>query len=226
MRKQLLVTAAAAALMIVPTILNAQSPGAGASGSGAAATSPSTGGSTGGAATGAASGSTSTTTKSDSAPASSSSGSMSRDSGSGSSAQSGSGTGTSAPSNRSAQDNQKAGSPNAAQNAPGQNATGQNAAGQNSANTTGQAGAAGKLTTEQRTQVTSVVKQQNIRAETNVNFSISVGTRVPSHVHFYPVPQEIVTIYPAWRGYKLFRARNEIIIVQPETLEIVAVIPS
>jgi hypothetical protein len=214
MRKQLLVTAAAAALMIVPTVLNAQSPGAGASGSGTAATSPSTGGSASGTATGAASGNTSTTTKSDTAPAAGSSGSTSRDSGS--SAQSGSGTGTNAPANRSAQDNQKAGSSNA----------GQNAAGQNSANTTGQAGAAGKLTTEQRTQVTSVVKQQNIRAETNVNFSISVGTRVPSHVHFYPVPQEIVTIYPAWRGYKLFRARNEIIIVQPETLEIVAVIPS
>jgi len=93
-----------------------------------------------------------------------------------------------------------------------------------STTTTGQAGAGAKLTTEQRTKVTTVIKQQNVQPVTNVNFSISVGTRVPREVHFHPLPAEIITIYPDWRGYEFFLVRNEIIVVNPRTLEIVAVL--
>lgn len=92
--------------------------------------------------------------------------------------------------------------------------------------TTGQAGAGAKLTSEQRTQITTVIHKQNVKPVTNVNFSISVGTRVPRTVSFHPVPTEIVTIYPDWRGYEFFLVRDEIVIVNPRTLEIVAVLPA
>ncbi len=93
--------------------------------------------------------------------------------------------------------------------------------------TMGQAGAGGKqLTTEQRTKVTTVIKQQNVQPITNINFSISVGTRVPREVRFNPLPAEIITVYPDWRGYEFFLARGEIIVVDPRTLEIVAVLPA
>jgi hypothetical protein len=90
--------------------------------------------------------------------------------------------------------------------------------------TTGQAGAGGKLSTEQRTKITTVIHQQNVRPVTNVNFSISVGTRVPRDVGFHPLPAEIVTIYPDWRGYEFFLVNEQVIVVNPRTLEIVAVI--
>lgn len=93
-----------------------------------------------------------------------------------------------------------------------------------STTTTGQAGAGAKLSTEQRTKVTTVIKNEHIRPETNVNFSISVGTRVPREVHFHPLPTEIITIYPAWRGYEFFLVRDQIVVVDPHTLEIVAVL--
>lgn len=92
--------------------------------------------------------------------------------------------------------------------------------------TTGQAGAGAKLTSEQRTQVTTIIHKQNVKPVTNVNFSISVGTKVPRTVTFHPVPTEIVTIYPAWRGYEFFLVREEIVIINPRTLEIVAVLPA
>jgi microcystin-dependent protein len=98
--------------------------------------------------------------------------------------------------------------------------------GANAPNTTGQAAAGAKLTTEQRTKVTTVIKQQNVQPVTNINFSISVGTRVPRDISFHPVPTEIITVYPAWRGYQFFLARGEIIIVDPATFEIVAVLPA
>jgi uncharacterized protein DUF1236 len=93
-----------------------------------------------------------------------------------------------------------------------------------STTTTGQAGAGAKLSTEQRTKITSVIKSQNVRPATNVNFSISVGARVPRTVGFHPLPAEIVTIYPEWRGYEFFLVNNQIIVVNPRTLEIVDVI--
>jgi hypothetical protein len=93
-----------------------------------------------------------------------------------------------------------------------------------STTTTGQAGAGAKLSTEQRTKITTVIKSQNVRPVTNVNFSISVGTHVPRNVGFHPLPAEIVTIYPEWRGYEFFLVNNQIIVVNPRTLEIVDVI--
>ena len=64
------------------------------------------------------------------------------------------------------------------------------AAGQ-STTTTGQAGAGAKLSTEQRTQITSVIKEQRVSPVTNVNFSISVDTRVPRDVTFHALPSRV-----------------------------------
>ena len=70
----------------------------------------------------------------------------------------------------------------------------------------------------------AAIKQHNVQPMTNVNFSISVGSRVPRTVHFYPVPEEIVLFYPRWRGYDYFLVGDQIIVVNPRTHEIVAVL--
>ncbi|MEH2514358.1 hypothetical protein V1291_005712 [Nitrobacteraceae bacterium AZCC 1564] len=101
------------------------------------------------------------------------------------------------------------------------NATDNNA---RSGTTTGQAASGAKLTTEQRTQVRDVITKENVRSVTNVDFSISVGTRVPRSVEFHPLPAQVVTIYPDWRGYEFFVVRDQIVVVNPRTLEIVAVL--
>jgi hypothetical protein len=90
--------------------------------------------------------------------------------------------------------------------------------------TVGQAGGGAKLTTEQRTRITTVIRDQHVAPVNNVNFAVSIGTRVPRDIGFHPLPAEIVTIYPEWRGYEFFLVRNEIVVVDPRTLEIVAVL--
>ena len=92
------------------------------------------------------------------------------------------------------------------------------------AQTTGQAGAGGKLSTEQRTKISTVIKNEHVSSVTNVNFSVSVGTRVPRDVSFRPLPAEVVTIYPEWRGYNFILVHEQIVIIDPRTFEIVAVI--
>ncbi len=90
--------------------------------------------------------------------------------------------------------------------------------------TTGQAGAAAKLSTEQRTKITTVIRDQHVQPLTSVNFSIAVGTRVPRDVRFHPLPREVVTIYPEWRGYEFILVNNQIIVIDPRTFEIVAIL--
>jgi hypothetical protein len=97
------------------------------------------------------------------------------------------------------------------------------AAGQDTT-TTGQAGAGAKLSTEQRTQITSAIKETRVQPVTNVNFSVSVGTRVPRDVTFHTLPPRVVTIYPEWRSYKYILVKEQIVIVDPDTYEIVAVL--
>jgi hypothetical protein len=93
--------------------------------------------------------------------------------------------------------------------------------------TTGQAGGGAKLSTEQRTKIVSVIRSEHVEPVTNIDFSISVGTRVPrDRVHLRALPSEVVTIYPEWRGYEFFLVRNEIVVVDPRTGEIVDVLPA
>lgn len=104
------------------------------------------------------------------------------------------------------------------------NAESKGAAESRSQTTTGQAGGGAKLSTEQRTKITSVIREQRVAPVNNVNFSISVGTRVPREVSFHPLPASVVTIYPEWRGYEFFLVRDQIVVVNPRTLEIVAIL--
>jgi hypothetical protein len=97
--------------------------------------------------------------------------------------------------------------------------------------TTGQ-GAAGtrtnldvNLTPEKRTRIHEViVKERNAPRVSSPNFNVSVGTRVPRTVRFVALPQTIVEIEPAWRGFEYFMVGNEIVVVDPRSLEIVAVV--
>jgi hypothetical protein len=90
--------------------------------------------------------------------------------------------------------------------------------------TVGQAGAGAKLSSEQRTKITTVIRDQHVAPVNNVNFSIAVGTRVPHDLSFHPLPAEIVNIYPDWRGYEFILVRDQIIVVDPQSFEIVAVL--
>jgi hypothetical protein len=96
-------------------------------------------------------------------------------------------------------------------------------------NTTGQGAAGGRgaanLSTEQKTKIRTVVREKvHAQPVTHVNFSVSVGTVVPRTLHFYPLPAEVISIYPAWRGYEFILVGDEIVVIEPSSFRIVAVI--
>jgi peptidoglycan hydrolase-like protein with peptidoglycan-binding domain len=81
------------------------------------------------------------------------------------------------------------------------------------------------LTSEQRTRIQqTVLAGSNVPRVDNVNFSLSVGTAVPSRVRIVDVPPTLIEIYPQWRGHKYFVVRDEIVIVD-RSRKVVAAVP-
>jgi hypothetical protein len=93
--------------------------------------------------------------------------------------------------------------------------------------TTGQ-GAAGRgggsITAEQRTRITTTIRQSNVRPVTNVNFNIRVGSAIPRTVTLNPLPAAVIEVYPDWRGYRFILVGNDILVIDPDTYQIVAVL--
>jgi hypothetical protein len=99
----------------------------------------------------------------------------------------------------------------------------------NSPRTTGQGAAAVRgavnISPEQRTRLHAVFAgERNAPRVNEVDFDLAVGRPVPRSVHFVPVPQAIFAIEPAWRGYDYFMVGDQIVIVDPRSMEIVAIL--
>lgn len=86
------------------------------------------------------------------------------------------------------------------------------------------AAAPANLSTEQRDRIRTTVLTANAPRVSNVNFSINVGTVVPRSVRVVAVPAPLIEIHPAWRGYMYFVHGDTLVIVEPRTLRIVAVV--
>jgi len=91
--------------------------------------------------------------------------------------------------------------------------------------TTGQGAAAGSanLSTEQRTKINTILRQNKVEPA-HLNVSVRVGTRVPESVRFYPLPAEVFVVYPEWRGYSYILVGDQILVINPRTHEIVAIL--
>jgi Protein of unknown function (DUF1236) len=81
------------------------------------------------------------------------------------------------------------------------------------------------LTPEKRTRIhEAIIRERNAPRINRMNFDISVGVQVPRSVRFAALPQAIVEIEPAWRGFEYFMIGDEIVVVDPRSLEIVAIV--
>ncbi len=92
---------------------------------------------------------------------------------------------------------------------------------------TGSAGRSVQLSENQRTQIKSIiVKDRDVPREDSANFSVRVGTTVPHSVHVAPLPSDVIEVVPEYRGYDYIVVRDQLLIIDPDTMEIVAVLPA
>lgn len=83
-----------------------------------------------------------------------------------------------------------------------------------------------KLSDQQRTTIRdTVIHGRSAPRVGHVDFNVRVGTVVPRNdIHVVPVPETLVRIDPRWHGYLYFVYEDEIVIVNPRDMTIVAVL--
>lgn len=58
----------------------------------------------------------------------------------------------------------------------------------------------------------------------NADFDVRVGVAIPAHVELRPVPADIISEYPQFRGFDFVVIRDEVVIVEPRSRQIVEVV--
>jgi hypothetical protein len=84
--------------------------------------------------------------------------------------------------------------------------------------------AAVPMSTEQNVKFRETMKGEKAERLTNVRFSISIGDEVPRSVHYYRLPARIVEYAPQYRDFDYILVGDDILILDPRTHRIVAVI--
>jgi hypothetical protein len=82
------------------------------------------------------------------------------------------------------------------------------------------------LSDEQRTKLRqTVIGAHGAPRVSHVDFDLAVGTVIPrGRIHIVPVPRMLVDLEPTWRGFLYFIYEDELVIVDPRDLRIVAVL--
>lgn len=84
-----------------------------------------------------------------------------------------------------------------------------------------------QLSADKRDRVQSSFRSDlKLKRETKVDVDISIGSRAPRTWAFAPVPITVVEIVPEYRGYVVAYVEDEYVICDPDTYEIVAVLPA
>jgi hypothetical protein len=81
------------------------------------------------------------------------------------------------------------------------------------------------LDVREQTLVSDIIRQQRIQPVTNINFSLSVGSRIPSSVRLSRISGELAEIFPHYRDFSFFVAKQELVIVDSQSYGIVAFVP-
>ncbi|MBR0835208.1 DUF1236 domain-containing protein [Bradyrhizobium manausense] len=114
---------------------------------------------------------------------------------------------------------------NRAQGAPSQTGTQTNQANQ-TAQTNTQVSQQTRVNSEKQVQISERFSRERLaQPEHNLNISIRVGEMIPSRVHLYRLPPEIVSIEPEYRDYEYFATDDDVVIVEPRTHRIVSQVP-
>ena len=77
----------------------------------------------------------------------------------------------------------------------------------------------------QRTEIHQIITETHVEPVEHPSFSVTVGTAVPHRVHLHRLPPRVVEIVPEYKDYEYFvLADGRIVIVDPDTLEIVYIL--
>jgi Protein of unknown function (DUF1236) len=84
-----------------------------------------------------------------------------------------------------------------------------------------------QLSAEQRTHIRqTIIDPRGARRVGHVDFDLRVGTQIPrGQIDLIQVPDTLVQIDSGWQGFLYFVYEDEIVVVDPNDMEIVAILP-
>lgn len=83
------------------------------------------------------------------------------------------------------------------------------------------------LNAQQRTHLSGMLSaRRDIPRVSSIDTNIRVGAVVPRNVRMVRVPREVARMHPRLRGDQVFLYRDQIVLVDPATLRIIAVLPA
>ena len=83
------------------------------------------------------------------------------------------------------------------------------------------------MTANQRQHLkTAAPKVHGVKEARDVDIHVNIGAAVPrTIVRFWePVPQTLISVVPGWRAYRIVRYHGQLLIIDPDTFEIVYVL--
>jgi hypothetical protein len=94
-------------------------------------------------------------------------------------------------------------------------------------NASGQTQGQHQLSEEQRTHIRqTLIDPRGARRVGHVDFDLRVGTQIPrGQIDLIQVPETLVQIDSEWQGFLYFVYEDEIVVVDPNDMEIVAILP-
>lgn len=85
-------------------------------------------------------------------------------------------------------------------------------------------GAPATLSTEHHVRFRDTIRSEKVAPLNDVRFSVTIGEAIPRTVHLNRLPARVLEYAPQYRGYEYILVGDDILIVDPRTLRIVAVI--
>ncbi len=82
-----------------------------------------------------------------------------------------------------------------------------------------------QISPEQESQIRNSVKNAKVDHVAKLAIPLTVGAEVPRNLHFYPFPKEVAEIAPEYGGYFYVVAAEKIVVIDPMSYRIVAILP-
>jgi hypothetical protein len=81
------------------------------------------------------------------------------------------------------------------------------------------------ITDAQKEKIRDSVKNAKVDHVAKLAIPLTVGAEVPRNLHFYPFPKEVAEIAPEYGSYFYVVAAEKIVVIDPLSYRIVAILP-
>ena len=82
-----------------------------------------------------------------------------------------------------------------------------------------------QISAEQETKIRTSVKNAKVDHVAKLAIPLTVGAEVPRNLHFYPFAKEVAEVAPEYGGYFYVVAAEKIVVIDPLSYRIVAILP-